>query len=292
MASQKQLAANRRNALKSTGPRTATGKAKSRLNAIQHGVLCESVVVDGHFYWEDPLEFASLHNELAQNLRPVGRVEELLVERMATCAWRIRRVLKAENGEIRLSTDTGTWARLKRRQRVGETLARHGHADGGWCSVSVRYHVDAMKRLRERVRADGRLTQDALCEFSVAFENRETELLNRLRQFYAATTNSANRPSESDGTSQPGEDVLAYLDEKIAGFEAVVQDMAEEESRDDMARLDAAVLPSAEVIEKLQRYETSLERQYYRAMNQLERLQRRRAGEHIPAPVSMDIGAP
>jgi hypothetical protein len=51
------------------------------------------------------------------------------------------------------------------------------------------------------------------------------------------------------------------------------------------------VLPSAEVLEKILRYETALERQLFRATNQLERLQRRRQGENIPAPLTMEISA-
>lgn len=36
---EKQLTANRRNALRSTGPRTAKGRAVSRMNAMKHGIL-------------------------------------------------------------------------------------------------------------------------------------------------------------------------------------------------------------------------------------------------------------
>ena len=39
------------------------------------------------------------------------------------------------------------------------------------------------------------------------------------------------------------------------------------------------------------RYETALERQLFRAMNQLERLQRRQLGENIPAPLTMEVSA-
>jgi hypothetical protein len=49
----------------------------------------------------------------------------------------------------------------------------------------------------------------------------------------------------------------------------------------------AAVLPSEKALDKILRYETKLERQIYRAMMQLERLQRLRRGEAVPAPLSV-----
>jgi hypothetical protein len=49
-------------------------------------------------------------------------------------------------------------------------------------------------------------------------------------------------------------------------------------SNEEEARQAAAVLPSMEVLDKIMRYETKLGRQLYRAMNQLERLQRIRRG--------------
>jgi hypothetical protein len=51
----------------------------------------------------------------------------------------------------------------------------------------------------------------------------------------------------------------------------------------------AAVLPSMEVLDKILRYETKLERQLFRAMAQLERLQRMRRGEEVPAPLSVEV---
>ena len=66
----------------------------------------------------------------------------------------------------------------------------------------------------------------------------------------------------------------------------------EHKERDDKvetAGQAADVLPSAEVLDKILRYETALDRQLYRAMNQLERLQRRREGEKVGAPLMMDV---
>ncbi len=54
-------------------------------------------------------------------------------------------------------------------------------------------------------------------------------------------------------------------------------------------RRAAALLPSDKALEKILRYETTLERQILRAMAQLERLQRMRRGELVPAPLSVEL---
>ena len=58
---------------------------------------------------------------------------------------------------------------------------------------------------------------------------------------------------------------------------------------DEASRQSAAVMPSMEKMDKIMRYETMLQRQLHRDMNQLERLQRRWLGENIPAPLTMDV---
>ena len=51
----------------------------------------------------------------------------------------------------------------------------------------------------------------------------------------------------------------------------------------------AAAKDKPAVLEKILRYEVALDRQLYRAMNHLERLQRRRAGENVPPPLTMEV---
>ncbi|MHC4639781.1 MAG: hypothetical protein ACYTBV_20130, partial [Planctomycetota bacterium] len=50
-----------------------------------------------------------------------------------------------------------------------------------------------------------------------------------------------------------------------------------------------ACIPNKKELERLLRYETAIERQLYKALNQLERMQRLRAGDNVPAPIKIDL---
>ena len=96
-ASPRKAEANRRNAAKSTGPRTAQGKSWSRVNALKHGILASQAVIATV---EGPAErrmFEATVAGLAQDFQPVGVYEELLVQEIAACFWRKRRLLMFEN---------------------------------------------------------------------------------------------------------------------------------------------------------------------------------------------------
>ena len=95
------IEANRRNAKKSTGPKTAEGKAASRSNALKHGLLSKEVVIQEGAGKEDENEFANLILDLLRDCDPQGALEETLVKKMAECLWRLKRVVRCENGEIR-----------------------------------------------------------------------------------------------------------------------------------------------------------------------------------------------
>src|SRR6266404_4381395 len=117
-----QIEANRANCRKSTGPKTAEGRAMSKLNAVKHGILTAQVVVQGLRVRERRKDFQELRQRLWEELAPVGTVEEMLVDRIATAHWRMRRALMAEAGEIVLSVDGGHWARTKRQPAAFEPL--------------------------------------------------------------------------------------------------------------------------------------------------------------------------
>jgi hypothetical protein len=92
MASAAQIAANRRNAQKSTGPRTAEGKENSRRNALRHGLAAEHITI----FDESPDDFADFAAEMTAALEPVGASEEALCDRIVLGNWRLRRIWRME----------------------------------------------------------------------------------------------------------------------------------------------------------------------------------------------------
>ena len=92
------LEANRRNAQHSTGPKTPEGKMQSRRNALKHGMLASDWFITEGDGAENAAEFNEFLTVLREDLEPAGALEEILVEKMAICCWRQRRVLKCEEG--------------------------------------------------------------------------------------------------------------------------------------------------------------------------------------------------
>jgi len=96
MATDKQIHANRANAMKSTGPRTEAGKRASSRNALRHGLTAEHVVLDN----EDPADFDALRASVRVEFEPQGPTEAFLVDRLAGLIWRLNRVPGFEAGLI------------------------------------------------------------------------------------------------------------------------------------------------------------------------------------------------
>ena len=94
MTSIKQIAANRRNSLKSTGPKTEAGKQASRCNAIRHGLTAETVI--GAL--EDADDYKGFEAAITADYDAQSAVERELVLRLASLLWRLRRATTIETG--------------------------------------------------------------------------------------------------------------------------------------------------------------------------------------------------
>ena len=105
MTTEKQVEANKQNALVSTGPATSEGKAIVAQNAVKHGIFAKDLIITTGDGKEDAQEYRELLNGLIISLNPVGQMECLLVEKISVDYWRLRRVLRFESGSIRKVLD-------------------------------------------------------------------------------------------------------------------------------------------------------------------------------------------
>ena len=120
--SEARINANRENAKKSTGPRTAEGKEASSRNGLLHGLCAEKHILPG----EDPDEFLLLVGNLVDRFRPGGIAEEKLVLRIAAGQWRLDR---AHNMEAALYLDHFYDVAMKQEARERQYASRKKDAE-------------------------------------------------------------------------------------------------------------------------------------------------------------------
>jgi hypothetical protein len=92
MSTLKQLAANRQNAQRSTGPRTEAGKAASRFNALKSGIDAQAEVIPG----EDPAKLETLLAEYQARFDTSTPERRMLVDTLVNCEWMLRRQRRGE----------------------------------------------------------------------------------------------------------------------------------------------------------------------------------------------------
>ena len=96
MATEAQTNANRVNSQKSTGPRTAEGKAAVSQNAFKHGLFVDKAVVRD----ESQDEYDLCREAILAEWRPVGEMESIIAERLVNLLWRLKRAERMQNQSI------------------------------------------------------------------------------------------------------------------------------------------------------------------------------------------------
>jgi hypothetical protein len=115
MTSFRQIEANRRNALRSTGPKTEQGKRRSRRNAVRHGLAAETVVAT----LEDIEDYRGFEAAIIADYDAQTAVERELVLRLASLLWRIRRATAIETDLLQIQAEI-----LRDRQQARDVTAQ------------------------------------------------------------------------------------------------------------------------------------------------------------------------
>ena len=104
MTSLRQIESNRRNAQRSTGPKTQSGKARSSQNAVRHGLTAETVIGP----LEDPADYRAFEQAVTTAYDAETAVERELVLRLASLLWRLRRATSVETGLLQIQCEAST----------------------------------------------------------------------------------------------------------------------------------------------------------------------------------------
>jgi len=304
MSSERKITANRRNAQRSTGPKTPEGKAAVRHNALKHGLLAKEVVITSAEGRENPAEFRDLLHALVEDLQPVGVSERFLVERIAVCQWRLRRAVRYETAEIHRSYGV---PRSEDDEPQRSTLARSllaglsGLPPGpGGVAAMLERSTSGIDELLELVRdayfdvqAQGHLPkpmqQRLLSAFGVEADSVAVACLVHnypLLDHDEGDEDEVKFPQLLENPPSPqecGQRLIEALTDEFQRLSCLREQIAEREAAERQLNQACLVLPPEQATDRLLRYETAIERQLYKALAELDRLQRRRGVERVLA---------
>lgn len=270
--SKKQLEANKKNAQKG-GVKTHEGKAIVKYNALKHGLLAKEVVITIGEGAENPEEFDALLEALQTQLVPAGTLEEILVEKIAVAYWRLRRAYKYEVGLIREELDTTTddfYSREynKTDEEIDQQIEKNKEALESW---------NQDKRDFNKMRKKGKPLED-IYDWFENWEWLEDKLKYLLlghddyegfdpQNFREFLNNKVDWSDE-----QIWEAHIELCDEKIDELKKEIADL-EKQNQQNKLKLQVIKklgnIHSKDELDRLLRYEGAIERQLYKALNQL-----------------------
>jgi hypothetical protein len=261
---------------KSTGPRTARGKDRSKLNALKHGLLSKVILLKG----ESPTEYYSLLTGLLDDLQPQGELETVLVENLAAVWWRKRRLFQAENAVV-----TEKMVFTKRDFEA----KRHGEASEGSrtaiASGGLLRHMTNPHLVGE--------AKEFLIELRRNLMAHDVKIFSRLLMHLYGKDQVGEIPKNLRPLSGASVDmspiVAELIDSEILRLTKLETDLVADDPLRIQYRKSAAIIPSQEVSDHLMRYEAHLSREIDRILNRLERLQRIRKGHPLPPQLDVNI---
>ena len=287
---EKRLTANRRNALKSTGPRTPEGKAKASMNALKHGLRASSLAVP---FLEDPEDWETHRRLVIQDLTPSGYLETVLSERVAAILWRLGRVVRYESDVVSIAIQEAKEGfhaaheapedEKERADMVARVrrLGPKAHVDGMDVGAVLNLVAEALEVDLDNEETAGQVEvpEDFTGDYWQDFKGWTRAGLE------AAVQSLKAQASGEYDTTDPWEGALKVAENRVLTAQAGLDSRNAETDK----KRRKALLPPEETLEKVSRYETTLERSLYRTIHELQRLQAARGGVALPPPAAVDV---
>jgi hypothetical protein len=283
---------------KGTGPRTVTGKSRSTQNSTKHGIFSKVVLLKD----EPRDEYESMLNGLRNDLQPVGTLEIVLVDKLSALLWRQRRLLIAEGAEIRKGKEFVEWDA----ERNNETSAARisgsiTNLNGGLVREIANPNIlqrclDLLEELKLGLMSDGFDIESDKPILTILYgEYREEDWRDTLFHSYLYWVakghfpKERDRPKENDSLDKCKEQFLEELEAEINRLSRHKKNRALTESeRMKIVSLSRSV-PDGVQLDRLLRYEVTLDRETDRLLRRLERLQRMRLGQPLPPLIEVSV---
>jgi hypothetical protein len=261
----------------STGPRTAQGKGRSKLNALKHGLLSKVTLLKG----ESPTEYNSLLNGLLDDWLPQGKSETLDVEDLAAVWWNKRRLFQAKNAVIAEKIEfIERDFEAKRREEASEGSRTAIATSGLLRYMTNPYLIREAKELLTELRRN------------IVAGNNVEGLSGMLMQLYGKEQVGVipQLLLPHSGTSVDQSNIVAsMIDDEVKRLTKLEKDLVADDSLRIQFKKSAAVIPSQGVSDRLMRYETHLDRKIDQISKRLEASQRRRKGQPPPPQLNVNI---
>jgi len=291
----KQIAANRRNAAQSTGPVTESGKAIASRNALKHGLLAKEIVIDAGEGAESRDEFDAVLLDLKNQCDPQGPLEEILVEKIAVAYWRLRRAHRYEVGLIRKKLDNAADKYYEPDRSGGRgTRSPDDQIDAKISQAQeLRQEWQSDKNQFTKMRKDGKDLQEIYDweqNWDWFYDKAAKTVEDVSDESPASMRASLNKAGWTDDAIWQGH--IDVCTEQMEVQAQTIRDLQKQKQDNKLAlqvHKKIGSIPDMYDLDRLLKYEGSIEKQFYKAIDQLERLQRLRAGDNVPAPVNIDL---
>ncbi len=271
------VAASRANSLKSAGPTTASGKLRSRMNALEHGMRAEVGPALPELN-ERAEDLEKLKMEFWCKFEPRDDFEGGLLEQMAENRWRRRRVVRAESSLLLAHRFEFDLEHARAQASESRSPASAGEADRaqetGLASLpdsgpKFSFILQCLRAARQTVESEG-FSEAGLKRLEAVYGPHPGLAGAAVLSCYRECQKTLPDGSQQEESPQYRTEFLALLDGEIGNFEEL-QDL-HQASRDELAaalRETLSILPNSD-LSRILRYETFLDRQYERLLKQLE----------------------
>lgn len=288
---------------KSTGPRTSAGKERSKHNATKHGIFSNVALLSN----ESRSEFDSLLSGLQNDFKPDGTLENVLVEKLASLFWRSRRLIVAETADIQKAITFLESDETERQNKAAHEVYRRFHETNCLTNNAgliqridlpriVERCVELLQELKSDIQMDGFDPASDQVILTKVYGNGQhlASTLVETYKIWSRTAQCSNQDRKKSGCSSPEECkeiFLAALEEQLQHLRRCKEASASVSS--ERMRLEALRqnVPDSHQLDRLLRYEASLERSIDRTLVQLERIQRMRLGQPVSSPIKVSVSS-